>query len=315
MKKINLVFLINLLILNTLFAVKDNEVVAVVSFTDPTFEVVYHFNNLFQKDEIVKDEVNPYERYTTMLTEVMVDAFVNSNRFTVVDRTHLDKVMAEADLQRGDRFNDQNAVKLGKLLGANYIVTGYLGSIAVSESRDSKGRLQGYLARIDYTMKMVDVETGEIKSTERIDTKDKDEFFFGLLSTSYPTPEEAISQSISSSVYWVRNGINRIFPITGPLFEVSAQKKGKAQEIVIAVGGKYGVKEKDVFEIIEKKAVTLNGEEITRSIKVGTVRVSRVDDENFSTCTVKKGHESILSKFDNGTPLEAVIKIDENDDN
>ena len=59
-------------------------------------------------------------------TTFLENAFVNVNSVSIVDRHDIDKVMKELELQSSEAFmtNDSNAVKVGKLSGANIIVTG-----------------------------------------------------------------------------------------------------------------------------------------------------------------------------------------------
>jgi len=49
---------------------------------------------------------------------------VNTNRFKVVDRRSLDAIQAEARFQYSGDVDDNSAVSIGKLLGANIVITG-----------------------------------------------------------------------------------------------------------------------------------------------------------------------------------------------
>jgi hypothetical protein len=59
-------------------------------------------------------------------TTFLENAFVNVGSVSIVDRRDIDKVMSELELQSSDAFaaNDSAAVKVGKLSGADIIVTG-----------------------------------------------------------------------------------------------------------------------------------------------------------------------------------------------
>jgi len=59
-------------------------------------------------------------------TTFLENAFVNVGLVSIVDRRDIDKVMSELELQSSDAFaaNDSAAVKVGKLSGADIIVTG-----------------------------------------------------------------------------------------------------------------------------------------------------------------------------------------------
>jgi len=50
--------------------------------------------------------------------------FVNSRRFTVVDRSDIDKVLTEQNFQMSGYVDDDAFVSIGKFIGANVVITG-----------------------------------------------------------------------------------------------------------------------------------------------------------------------------------------------
>jgi len=50
--------------------------------------------------------------------------FVNSKRFTVVDRSDIDKVLTEQNFQMSGLVDDDAFVSIGKFIGANVVITG-----------------------------------------------------------------------------------------------------------------------------------------------------------------------------------------------
>jgi hypothetical protein len=75
--------------------------------------------------------------------------FVNSRRYTVVDRGNIDAVLAEQDFQMSGYVDDDAFVSVGKFLGANVVITGSVSGTA------SQKRL---------VIKAIDVLTSEILS-------------------------------------------------------------------------------------------------------------------------------------------------------
>ncbi|WP_461255131.1 CsgG/HfaB family protein [Treponema sp. R80B11-R83G3] len=78
--------------------------------------------------------------------------FVSSKNFTMVNRRTLDAIMAEQNFQLSGNVDDNGAVSIGKMTGANIVITG-----AVSGSGSSR-RL---------TLRALDVQTGQIVSMAR----------------------------------------------------------------------------------------------------------------------------------------------------
>jgi hypothetical protein len=64
-------------------------------------------------------------------TNFLENAFVNVGSVAIVDRSDIDKVMGELELQSSDAFasNDSSAVKVGRLSGADIIVTGTISQV------------------------------------------------------------------------------------------------------------------------------------------------------------------------------------------
>src|SRR5438105_11909274 len=58
------------------------------------------------------------------LTDALEEALVNSQRFTVVDRQHMDKVMRELQLSSTDLADPNSAAKLGKVVTAGAMIFG-----------------------------------------------------------------------------------------------------------------------------------------------------------------------------------------------
>ena len=58
------------------------------------------------------------------IRDLMVEKFVKSGQFSVIERAALDKVLAEQNFSNSDRANPASAAQLGKLLGVDGIVIG-----------------------------------------------------------------------------------------------------------------------------------------------------------------------------------------------
>ncbi|HEY4574827.1 MAG TPA: CsgG/HfaB family protein, partial [Thermoanaerobaculia bacterium] len=65
-----------------------------------------------------------YHGGATAAQDVFVTELVKSGKFTVVDRERLDAMMQEKGLQQSGDIDPKTAIKLGKILGLNYLLTG-----------------------------------------------------------------------------------------------------------------------------------------------------------------------------------------------
>jgi len=107
-------------------------------------------------------------RQTSLLTNKLITQIANSRAVEVVERQKISAIMSEARLSQSDLAYPDRAIKLGRLLGADYMV---FGSISMLDPRISIKKLP-YNAGLQKTislnvganMRMVKTETGKIEA-------------------------------------------------------------------------------------------------------------------------------------------------------
>lgn len=70
------------------------------------------------------------------ISEMMVTAMIQTNRFKVIERTQLDKIMEEQALGQSGALDEQTALDVGNILGVNAIVVGSVSSIKTTIEMD-----------------------------------------------------------------------------------------------------------------------------------------------------------------------------------
>jgi curli biogenesis system outer membrane secretion channel CsgG len=103
-------------------------------------------------------------RLGTSASDVLITELTKSNRFIVVERDKLDKLMEEQKLGMSGAINPATAAKLGKILGLNAIVTGSISQFGEqtegSEYLITQSKNQVVKCTVD--IRVVDVETGQV---------------------------------------------------------------------------------------------------------------------------------------------------------
>lgn len=117
-----------------------------------TLAVLYFDNNTGDVD---------YDALGRGIAAMMITDLAAVDGVKVVEREHLQDLVKEMDAQHSRYFDSTTAVKVGKLAGAEYVVTGALAAV--------KPRI-----RID--TRVVRVETGEIVKTAKVQG-DEEKFF------------------------------------------------------------------------------------------------------------------------------------------
>lgn len=112
---------------------------------------------------------------TESITDTISTRLLRSGKFRFVDMTKVDEVYRQLDFQTDSGLVDpKTAVKIGKQIGAEYMLYGNLSSI-VKRSGDTKD------VYYKFTMKLMHLETGLLEwSDEKEIRKTKDRSLFGM---------------------------------------------------------------------------------------------------------------------------------------
>jgi len=95
-----------------------------------------------------------------MAQDVFVTELVKSGKFNVVEREQLDALMKGKNLTLSGDVDPQTAVKAGKLLGVNYLLTGAVTEYGVTDKSTQRGGKGDVSLRVK--TKLIDTSTGEI---------------------------------------------------------------------------------------------------------------------------------------------------------
>ncbi len=103
--------------------------------------------------------------YRGILTDKIVTKIIQTHRFKVIDRSHLENIIKEQNLQLSGFIDESTAVKAGKIIGVNKFIIGSFtrNSTEYHKAEYYKGEKISdayYSAKVNATIKMIDVETG-----------------------------------------------------------------------------------------------------------------------------------------------------------
>ncbi|HLT59011.1 MAG TPA: CsgG/HfaB family protein [Limnochordales bacterium] len=96
------------------------------------------------------------------IREAFTDQLIESGRFRVLERSRLDQVMKELRLQTSEWFDPTNALQIGRLLGAPYLLMGTVTRFDLRETgyiHMGKLAIQGSGADIGLRVRIVETET------------------------------------------------------------------------------------------------------------------------------------------------------------
>jgi curli biogenesis system outer membrane secretion channel CsgG len=105
------------------------------------------------------------------VSDMLITALVESDKYLVIERSELDEVLKEQGLGQSGAVTPQSAAQVGKLLGVEVMVTGSVTEFGEKKSEvgGGLGSLSGFnigvstkTARVAVDIRMVNVNTGEI---------------------------------------------------------------------------------------------------------------------------------------------------------
>ena len=237
------------------------------------------------------------------IQETVTNAFVKSRRFNIVDRSKMDALKREKDLQKSEDFIDGSVIQQGISLGANYLISGHVISalaegIGTLPDAATGMMITTYRAKLAINLKVIDVATGEVLISETIEPK-AGSTLAGLVGVAPSSPEAAITKAIRDIESKVDEFVNKNFPVTFPIIEIQEKdSRGGATKILIAGGTGHNLQKGGKLKVVELLIVDVNGKKLERRKEIGELKILKVEDENFSICSVTYGGTDINAKFE-----------------
>jgi curli biogenesis system outer membrane secretion channel CsgG len=232
------------------------------------------------------------ETLPAALTDLMINALINSNRFRVFERRKLEALLTEQGFQHYSGLVDPStAVQLGRMLGAHYVMTG---SITGISHRGGGGVRMGPVAfgesatLVTLTVRIVDVATGEILYSEVKQKKAKGStvgLAIGPVDFYSRTSQDIITAVNAACEEIVATFIERMDQGVGELAQLPLQGyvvQTRGNTVYLNLGKDSGIVVGDVVRIYHPGEAIVDpktGEVLDQElIFVAEARVSRVKD-------------------------------------
>lgn len=233
----------------------------------------------------------------TAIQDAVADAFLKTKRFSLVEREKMDQLKSEKNLQKDEDFLDGQVIEQSKSLGAQYVVLGNISKAKVETKQSSipyVGTTTSYVSEIAFSIRVVDVATGEIMASNSFNKSAKGKNSFeDALSSLKPEIEKFIKDN---------------FKIVASIASIEEKNSsGEATKVLISGGSSTGVFENNSFKVYEVSELLVDGKKLTRKKTIGKIVVTKVEDENFSICTVKEGGADITKKMEAGAKIKCEL--------
>jgi len=250
--------------------------------------------------------------------DMMVTALVRGDAFRVIDRERLQALMQEKNLSLSGDVDPKTAVRVGKLLGVEYVIVGAITEFGVTNSGAS---VPGYGGLPSFSMRTqrmdaaidaraINTSTGEIvwADTAKDSSSDKSIYVAGAGGGSHDGEKldkilrpvvEKLAASVSARKLET-SGMGGTSDASGIVGKIA---KADGGTLWVNVGSEGGVKEGDEFNVYrvgEQIKDPDTGEVLgANETKVGRVRITSVKGPRLSTAAAVAG-----SAFKTGDTLK-----------
>jgi len=237
-------------------------------------------------------------------TDLMVNALLSSNRFRVFERAKLDAILQEQDFQHFSGLVEQTtAVKLGKMIGVDAILTGNITSISFKKGVGFKIgplKVRKSYAKVVMTIRIIDITTGEILYSTVQEEEASKSGVSGVLPIPIPggirfSHEEAVD--ILSAIELICNKVVLDFvakmdrktvelrsaTLEGYVVKVVSTSSGTITQVYINLGANSGIKVGNEVRIYREGEVIIDpktNEILDRELDlIAQARVMKVKDK------------------------------------
>ncbi|MGB9607081.1 MAG: CsgG/HfaB family protein [bacterium] len=239
---------------------------------------------------------------TTNLGKIVAEMFVTSlvqlGSFDVIERSKLNEILQEIKLGESGMIDPATAVKAGKLLGVDYILTGTITEFGIREEK--KGGILGFLrnlfgggtrkvsiARVKFDYRIIDVATGRIFFADTGEGEEKqsslslgvgtdlNKWIAGVGTESREWEESAFAKATRKAV---RNAIGKFSFLFSPQGKIIAREK---KTVIIDIGAQAGLKQGMILDVYRMHPIKDAGGNIVwvDKTKVGEVMITEVRED------------------------------------
>lgn len=238
--------------------------------------------------------------------------------YPVIDRTRLDLMQREKNLQKSDAFIDNAAIQQFKSIGAGYILEVKLNDMLIDYSPIQKA----YRFKADFVTRLIQVSTSEVlaevantfaddwsaPSSLTISPKEHDLQYQAIAAA--PDYKAAVQRfGLENFAFNLREVLNRAIPQKIEVLELLEEKKENAESLLVAGNFNASARHDDFF-ICRKKMIDVDGEQLMRMEQLGVVSIKSATGDGLAITKVKKGEKEIYKAIKAGDKLFCIDKPD-----
>ena len=245
-----------------------------------------------------------YSDQVTTIQEATTQGFIKAKRFILVDRSKVDAINRERDLQKSEEFiMSDYTIEQRSAIGAQFFVQGNVTNWSETSKNvkfeNSQGEVKysmSYEANLSVSIRVIDVSTSVAGAATTITgSSTSGGFFLGMAQKG--SAKTALNGALQNLTKEVDKWIGKEFPAQFAIVEVTKSNDSKgAMEVLIAGGSGTGLVKGEKLIVMYETIINVGGVDKKRIQEVGKLKIKDLDGEDFSICKVVNGGPGIQQK-------------------
>jgi curli biogenesis system outer membrane secretion channel CsgG len=256
----------------------------------------------------------------SLFGNIMVSRLSRTEMYDVVERARMHDLIQEQNLSMDERFKQDKITKIGRLLGADYILFGYLTNF--SRKKSDKIFVKQYSALISYSIRLIDIASGTVVKSAEIDYvsgKNSKMVMSGDNTFNPNDPDflqslfgKAINESVEMGVERL-TGERQMTVASQPTSTQPSNKTsnfvpppvndGKLRGFIAAVEGEsviinrgqtHGVKVGDVFEVTRGGVTDPETGKVLRAKVIAEIKITNVDTDSADASFLSRKEKVVV---------------------
>lgn len=207
------------------------------------------------------------------VSELLISKLVQDGTVSVVERSAIDKVLAEQNLSNSDRADPATAAKLGRLLGADGVVLGtitrydydekmkgYVGGGRARRSAPSPKAKYDIAAKVQISTRLISPNTAEVLAVSEgvgetnrknvlMDVRDTSGRVMQAVGENSPVVNESMDKAIAQLAERLEPEVAKLPPHV-PLIDGLVAGTSESGQLVLNVGERDGLKVGDRLQVL-----------------------------------------------------------------
>jgi curli biogenesis system outer membrane secretion channel CsgG len=258
----------------------------------------------------------------SLFGNIMVSRLSRTEMYDVVERTRMNDLIQEQNLNQDERFKQDKITKIGRLLGADYILFGYLTNF--SRKKSDKIIVKQYSALISYSVRLVDIASGTVVKSAEIEytSAKNNKMVMSGDNTFNPNDPDFLQSLFGKAINEaVAMGIEKLTGeqqiIAGKVQLTSSSPSsnnfkpsvpppindGKLRGFIAAVDGEiviinrgqtHGVKVGDVFEVTRGGVVDPETGRVLRAKVIAEIKITSVENDSADASFISRKEKVVV---------------------